>query len=68
MTVNAERYDIICIFNPLVDYRFFMHGFITLSDATSYDKDKFILIRDDCISNRDICIYREIQLSLYINT
>ena len=41
MDVNALRYDVICIFNPLVDYHFLMHGFITLSDATSYDKYSF---------------------------
>ena len=38
MDANVYCYDVICIFNRLVDYRFLLHDFITLSDATSYDK------------------------------
>ena len=34
--------EVICIFNPLVDYRFLMHGFIMLSDVPSYEKDIFL--------------------------
>ena len=36
MNVNALPYELNCIFNPLSGLSFLMHGFITLSDATSY--------------------------------
>ena len=37
MEINTKRYQVICIFNPLKDYRFSMHGFITHSDTMSYN-------------------------------
>ena len=37
--VNTDGVSIICILNPLLDYRFFkMLGFVTHSDMTPYDE------------------------------
>ena len=33
--ISPLEKEVICIFDPLVDYRFLMHGLISLSDATS---------------------------------